>query len=97
MDKSVPAVDFNLTKIFLCDLRAAYDDLALFFHDPCGGEHIAVLWKPAAQEVKNDFQMAGMCGRRSTGNGTYECNFQQIVEDFRIIGRDLVEKIDVKS
>lgn len=99
MDKSVPAVDFNLAQFLLRDLRAAYDSFAIFFHDPCGGEQIAVLWRPSALAGRDRFQMDSIYAHRSAADSShlYECNFEQIIEDFRVIGRDLVEKIDVKK
>lgn len=29
----------------------AYSDVAVFFYNPCGGDTIAVLWKPAIREA----------------------------------------------
>lgn len=50
--KAVPLADLNMQQLYLNELRVAYDDFALFFHDPNGGDTIAVLWKPSVRIPK---------------------------------------------
>lgn len=47
-----PAAGFDPVRFYLRELREAYRQFALFFHDPCGGDRIAVLWRPEALEEK---------------------------------------------
>lgn len=51
-DRTAPAADFNVARMYLDELRTAYDEFAVFFYDPCGGETIAVMWKPAVRVVR---------------------------------------------
>uniref|UniRef100_A0A8C4WRC8 Nucleolar protein 6 n=1 Tax=Eptatretus burgeri TaxID=7764 RepID=A0A8C4WRC8_EPTBU len=44
----LPPVQYDPVEQYLKELRAAFDDFALFFHDPHGGDVIGVLWKPQA-------------------------------------------------
>lgn len=47
-----PAAGFNPVEFYLQELRDGYRKFAVFFHDHCGGDRIAVLWRPDALEAK---------------------------------------------
>lgn len=94
--------------------QTAFSDLAIFFYNPCGGDTIAVLWKPIVQEALIGFdvnffekffsffmpyticrflQPNNINGRKYSGHQSYGYNLPQLIEDFRIMGRGLVENI----
>jgi U3 small nucleolar RNA-associated protein 22 len=58
-----PAAGFHPVKFYLEELREGYKSFAIFFHDPCGGDKIAVLWRPDAAEDK-DFTVIIRLGKR---------------------------------
>lgn len=60
VDEAAPAADFNIVERYLAELREAYAEFALFFYDSCGGEVIAVMWKPA---VRVEREFAVRCGQ----------------------------------
>lgn len=47
-----PAAGFNPVQLYLHELREGYRKYAVFFYDHCGGDRIAVLWRPEALEEK---------------------------------------------
>ncbi|XP_050563748.1 nucleolar protein 6 [Spodoptera frugiperda] len=95
----IPAVEFNPVDRFLEELRSAYGEFALFFHDAYGGEVIAVLWKPDVYEDK-EFQLTNANALKpvtAKGETKYRVNIEAIVEDFRILGAGLVRDITVNT
>lgn len=54
---------------------------------------IGVLWKPKALEI-TDFRLASIGGRKYTDNGKLILNIDCLIEDFYILGKDLVSSID---
>lgn len=77
---------------FILCFQSAYDHVAVFFYNPCGGEHIAVLWKPitgAAQE----FKLTAIQGQTVGENEQLQFDRSQLQNDFIIIGKGLVESI----
>ncbi|XP_062874179.1 nucleolar protein 6 isoform X2 [Trichomycterus rosablanca] len=94
-----PVVDFDPVKLYLSELRDAFGDLALFFYDPYGGTVVAVLWKPQAFQPQ-PFKTSLMNARRVevTENGAMTLpNVEAIVQDFRIIGDGLVQKVELRT
>lgn len=53
-DEAPPAADFNVAQRYLRTLREAYGEFAVFFYDSCGGDTVAVMWKPAVH-VEREF------------------------------------------
>ncbi|XP_063383076.1 nucleolar protein 6 [Cydia fagiglandana] len=93
----IPVVEFNPVTKYLDELKSAYSDFALFFHDYYGGEIIAVLWKPDIGDEK-DFQVASASALRPTGKSDkYKVNTAAIVEDFKILGAGLVKHVTVNT
>ncbi|XP_045501152.1 nucleolar protein 6 [Colias croceus] len=95
----IPVLDFHVVEAYLRDLRSAYDEFALFFHDHYGGDVIAVLWKPHVKEHR-DFQIINANGVKPVkvnGETKYKVNIEAILEDFRILGNGLVADIVVNS
>lgn len=74
-------------------MQYAYGNFAHFFYDPCGGNEIGVVWKPHIDAV-GKFDATNMNGKCcGETDGEYVCNYEQFIEDFRIIGNELVELI----
>ncbi|XP_013142491.1 PREDICTED: nucleolar protein 6 [Papilio polytes] len=93
----VPVVDFNPVEKYLIELRSAYDEFALFFNDSYGGDVIAVLWRPHIHDLR-DFQIANanaLMPEEVNGETKYKVNKEALLQDFRILGRGLVEDITV--
>ncbi|XP_058062254.1 nucleolar protein 6 [Anopheles bellator] len=91
-----PAAGFDPVRFYLRELREAYRKFALFFYDPCGGDRIAVLWRPEALEEK-PFTMSNVNGRMLSGteaDGTLRLNVDALIRDFEIIGQGLVTRVE---
>lgn len=91
-----PAAGFNPVEFYLQELRDGYRKFAVFFHDHCGGDRIAVLWRPDALEEK-PFTTSNVNGRILTKAETLKLNTEALIRDFEIIGKGLVQKIERKS
>lgn len=96
---ALPVVDYNPVALYLSELRDAFGDLALFFCDPYGGTVIAVLWKPKAF-TPVPFKTSQVSARNVEVSGetvnTFP-NVEAILEDFRIIGKDLVKSVEART
>ncbi|XP_030026553.2 nucleolar protein 6 isoform X1 [Manduca sexta] len=95
----IPVVEFHPVMKYLEELRNAYSEFALFFHDRYGGVDIAVLWKPDINDLR-DFQVANahaLVPVTVDGETKYKVNTAALVEDFRILGEGLVKDITVNS
>nr|XP_061811481.1 nucleolar protein 6-like [Nerophis lumbriciformis] len=95
----MPVTDFNPVTLYLAELRDAFGDLALFFCDPYGGSVIAVLWKPKAF-APLPFKTSQMSARsvdiRSDVANSIP-NVEAILDDFSIIGKDLVKSVEART
>nr|XP_034833632.1 nucleolar protein 6 [Maniola hyperantus] len=95
----IPVVEFHPVDRYLEELKSAYDDFAVFFHDRYGGDVIAVLWKPDIQELR-DLQILNANALKPVsinGETKYKVNIEAIVEDFRILGAGLVRDVVVNT
>lgn len=101
-DHAMPITDYNPAMIYLESLKKAYGNLSLFFFDEFGGKEIGVLLKPQSLESK-PFQLssieASMLAATSTSLATdnITLNLAALVEDFKVLGEDLVDSVLVKS
>ncbi|RVE68306.1 hypothetical protein OJAV_G00090780 [Oryzias javanicus] len=96
---ALPVIDYNPVFLYLSELRDAFGDLALFFCDPYGGTVIAVLWKPKAF-APAPFKTSQVSGRtvKVTGNEAATVpNVEAILEDFQVLGKDLVKSVEAKT
>uniref|UniRef100_H3CDV3 Nucleolar protein 6 n=1 Tax=Tetraodon nigroviridis TaxID=99883 RepID=H3CDV3_TETNG len=96
---ALPVIDYNPVSLYLAELRDAFGDLALFFCDPHGGTVIAVLWKPKAF-VPIPFKTSQVSARSAkvTGeNVSTSPNVEAILEDFKIMGKDLVKSVEPRT
>eukprot|EP00058_Branchiostoma_floridae_P009064 XP_002594552.1 hypothetical protein BRAFLDRAFT_279825 [Branchiostoma floridae] len=97
----LPVVEFDPVQMYLEELEDTYGDMALFFHDPCGGLYITALWKPAAFTAK-PFKVTTLNGRAPDLDQSGEDlmmipNVAAILEDFHSLGKGLVILVDVKK
>lgn len=84
-------IDF--VDIFLKELRSAFDNIALFFYNPIGSNKIAVLWKPSIKERRKfAASHVNMC---KINNEKLELNINAIYNDIQIIGKGLIESIEI--
>nr|CAB3264395.1 nucleolar protein 6-like [Phallusia mammillata] len=92
----LPVVGFDPVQIYLSDLENCFGDLALFFHDDNGGSVIGVLWRPNAFQPKQFKLSTASCVEMLDGD---KCapSVHSVLEDFKIMGRGLVENIELHS
>ena len=76
--------------------QRGYDEFALFFHDTYGGSVIGVLLRPTALESK-EFKVANVHGRKLNSDGKLILDVSAMIEDFSILGKGLVKKIEIQS
>ncbi|XP_048460739.1 nucleolar protein 6 [Rhincodon typus] len=92
----MPVVDYDPVRCYLRELRSAFGEFALFFHDTYGGSLIAVLWKPQAftpQPFKTSHINAKML--ETKGNPLQLVpNVEAIMEDFEVLGAGLVKSVE---
>ncbi|XP_053697010.1 nucleolar protein 6 [Sabethes cyaneus] len=88
-----PAAGFNPVQFYLNELRDGYRKFAVFFYDYCGGDQIAVLWKPEALEAK-PFTTTNVNGCVLSNDGTVRLNTEALIKDFEILGKGLVRSIE---
>nr|XP_012136698.1 PREDICTED: nucleolar protein 6 isoform X1 [Megachile rotundata] len=94
--QKIPVVDFDPVQYFLRDLRNGYDEFALFFYDTYGGTTIGVLLKPSALEIK-EFKVSNINGRKCNDDDQLILNVSAMIQDFYILGKDLIQTIDIRS
>ncbi|KAI4493829.1 hypothetical protein M0804_002005 [Polistes exclamans] len=94
--QKIPVIDFDPIQCFLKELRDGYSKFALFFHDTYGGMVIGVLLKPTALEEK-DFKVSNMNCRKLNNDGKLVLNSSTMIQDFYVLGKDLVRGIEVTS
>ncbi|CAG5059007.1 unnamed protein product [Parnassius apollo] len=97
LNEVLPVVEFNPVTRYLDELRSAYSEFALFFHDYYGGDVIAVLWRPDIDNIR-DLQITNANALKPVdvdGETKYRVNKEALLEDFRILGRGIVKDITV--
>ncbi|XP_043670065.1 nucleolar protein 6 [Vespula pensylvanica] len=94
--QKIPIIDFDPVQYFLKELRDGYSEFALFFHDTYGGMVIGVLLKPTALK-DNDFKVSNVNCRKLNNDGKLVLNFSTMIQDFYVLGKDLVRAIEVTS
>jgi U3 small nucleolar RNA-associated protein 22 len=96
-DKFLPVIDFDPVRQYVDELRRSFGELALFFYDVYGATQIHVLWKPEALEQK-DFKIQNSKYRLiDPVKKCFTLNIEAIVDDFKIIGDELVENVTIKN
>ncbi|KAL3865413.1 hypothetical protein ACJMK2_042804 [Sinanodonta woodiana] len=94
-----PVIQYDPVQLYLGELRAAYDEFAMFFHDTFGGNVIGVIWKPTVF-VPQQFKVSHVNGHKPQASAGQEMelvtNVEALVEDFRVLGGGLVANIEIK-
>ena len=96
-DKTLPVVGFDPVELYVKELRDAFDDIALFFYDVYGSTEIYVLWKPEALKPKELKITNAKYRMIDINTNQLVLNLEAILQDFKIIGNELVENITVKN
>lgn len=101
--EAMPVYEFDPVQMYLSELRAAYGEYALFFHDRYGGNLIGVIWKPQAFN-KTAFSVNRIAGKMPTSQNTDKHtevqivgNVEAILEDFQVLGGGLVSRVEIKK
>ncbi|XP_058808859.1 nucleolar protein 6 [Phymastichus coffea] len=95
-ETKIPIVDFDPVAQYLKELRRVYEEFALFFHDTYGGNIIGVLLKPDALQPK-DFKVSNVSCQKFNDDQKLVLNVSAMIEDFYILGKGLVEAIEIQS
>jgi U3 small nucleolar RNA-associated protein 22 len=96
-DKTFPVVDFDPVRHYVSELREAYDEIALFFYDVYGSTKVYALWKPDALKPK-EAKIANVKYRLiDTVKNNLELNVEAILDDFKLLGNELVERVTIKT
>lgn len=89
----IPMSDYNPVVSYLHELRTAYGHVAMFFYNPCGGQQIAVLWKPNTY-AKQEFKISAAHGQViAPDDGQLAFDHEQLKNDFLIMGKGVVDSI----
>ncbi|XP_032663829.1 nucleolar protein 6 [Odontomachus brunneus] len=94
--QKIPIVDFDPVQCFLRDLRDGYGEYALFFHDTYGGAVIGVLLKPSALERKQ-FKVSEAGCRKLDDDDNLVLNVSAMIQDFYVLGKDIIKDIQISS
>ncbi|KAL4228055.1 Nucleolar protein 6 [Mactra antiquata] len=99
-DTTFPVTNFDPPQLFLQELKKHFKELALFFYDKYGGTVIGLLWKPVVKEEK-EFKVSNIkCSElltKSTGQVKLVKNISSIIEDMKILGKGLINKIEINN
>lgn len=87
----MPIFNFNPVQLFIKSLRESYSIIALFFYDKYGGTKIGVLFKPGTFD-HHSLQCANETGSKKA---VEPVDLEKTIEDFKLLGSDLVENIEV--
>jgi U3 small nucleolar RNA-associated protein 22 len=93
-----PVVGFDPVEMYVNELKKTFDEIAYFFYDSYGDTRIHVLWK---QDVLKQIKEINKENRKlfikDAIKNKIDLNLAVILEDLKTIGKDLVDKINVKS
>ncbi|XP_078367178.1 nucleolar protein 6-like isoform X2 [Oculina patagonica] len=102
----LPVVNFDPAQLYLEELKEAFSDIALLFHDVYGGDLIGVVWKPHSfvpaqfkvlhAQYKMPVTSPPQTSKKSKQVQSWVIpNISAILSDFQLIGEGLVKKIEV--
>lgn len=103
----LPVVNFDPTRLYLEELKEAFSEVAVFFHDVYGGDIIGVLWKPYSfvpaqfKVLHVQYKMPLTIPQKSAKSKQVPSwvipSISAILSDFQTIGDGLVKKIEVMN
>lgn len=100
---AMPITNYNPPYIYLSSLKRSYNSVALFFYDEFGGKEIGVLMRPKAFDKKpfssstaNEPAKKLSALSHSGNTDNLELDLNLMIEDFQIIGENIVETVIVK-
>ncbi|CUA70802.1 U3 small nucleolar RNA-associated protein 22 [Rhizoctonia solani] len=92
-----PLVGFDPAAEYLADLRRAFGHLALFFHDPHGGDVIAGLWDPKPTTQVTPFKVMLGYSAKPVEEDKVAFNKKGAIAEMEIMGSGLVRSIETKA
>ncbi|CAE6493644.1 unnamed protein product [Rhizoctonia solani] len=92
-----PLVGFDPAVEYLADLQRSFGHLALFFHDPHGGDVIAGLWDPKPTTQTTPFKVMLGYSTKPTDQGKVVFNKKAAIAEMKLMGEGLIRSIDVKA
>ncbi|CAE6500930.1 unnamed protein product [Rhizoctonia solani] len=92
-----PLVGFDPAAEYLADLQRAFGHLALFFHDPHGGDVIAGLWDPKPTTQVTPFKVMLGYSTKPTEEGKVIFNKKAAIAEMEIMGEGLVRSVETKA
>ncbi|CAM9481846.1 unnamed protein product [Lampetra planeri] len=105
----MPAVEYDPARLFLQELQDAFGELALFFHDPYGGDIIGVVWRPdvfAPQPFATSHVAArrphgqnGVAGgkRKAAPAAALVPNVPAVLGDMAVLGQGLLLEVEPRT
>ncbi|GAB1599819.1 nucleolar protein 6-like [Argonauta hians] len=96
----LPVIDFQPRQLFLNNLKESFGHLAMFHSDVYYSNVIAVLWRPNVFKPR-DFKVSLVNGgcllEELSKENQLVPNIEAIIEDMKILGNGIVQKIDLKT
>ncbi|KAI6661094.1 Nucleolar protein 6 [Oopsacas minuta] len=90
---NMPVVEFDPVEKFVKELRSRFEKIALFFVDEWGGREVGVVWQPSYQ-LTDRFRVNQCGGKRyKQDSQLMDVNLHSVLNDFRMIGGDMIEDI----
>ncbi|GAB1522908.1 U3 snoRNP protein [Rhizoctonia solani] len=86
---SSPLVGFDPAAEYLADLRRSFGHLALFFHDPHGGDIIAGLWDPKPTTQVTPFKVLLGYSTKPTDGGKVVFNKKSAIAEMKLMGEGM--------
>lgn len=94
--KPAPPAGVNFVAKFLSELREAFDDVALFFHNPIAASKIAMLWKePVVNETKSFAASHVNLCYIDEESGRLRVNIDAILNDIQIMGKGIIKELEI--
>ncbi|KIH53353.1 hypothetical protein ANCDUO_16521, partial [Ancylostoma duodenale] len=84
--EALPVVNFDPVDELVYALNAHFQNVALFFWNRYGGDHIGVIWKPYELEVPAKISRCSTHYASKTGASSLLLNKDEVLEGIRILG-----------
>jgi len=91
-----PVVGFDPVESYVNELRQTYGQIAYFFYDIYGDTKIFVLWKQdVLKQTKEITKENRKFFIKDQIKNTIDLNLEILLNDFNLIGKELVEKVNI--